>query len=121
MRHGGFPVMHTRALGHAFVFPTANVRAPVAARLRGYAALSNVEAPAPEASAAPAPAPMNPETAAAHAALEEAKRLYMTIKARLEDLTAMVGRLKADEALGQAASAVENAKAAYRDAMAKGA
>jgi phosphoglycolate phosphatase-like HAD superfamily hydrolase len=58
---------------------------------------------------APAPAP---SPSPARAALEEAKRVHRALGARYEDLVALVGRTKADIMVGQAAQAVEAAKAA---------
>ncbi len=79
------PLVHTRALGNAFLVQKSAMG----------------QAPAP----APSPSP-------ARAALEEAKRVHRALGARYEDLVALVGRTKADIMVGQAAQAVEAAKAA---------
>lgn len=65
--------------------------------------------------------PLSPEAAGALLALREAKRLYKAVKARYEDLVSLVGQLKADEIVGQAAADVESAKASYDSALARGA
>jgi hypothetical protein len=65
--------------------------------------------------------PSTPEAALAFDAFQEAKRLYKTILARYDDLVSLIGRLKADEAVGQAATNIESVKASYQDALARGA
>ncbi len=83
MRRNGIPVVNTRAMGQAFLFPARLAQA-----------------------AQPAQAP------AQSAALEEARSLHKAMGARYEDLVALLGRTKADIMVGQAAQAVEAAKAA---------
>ena len=74
------------------------------------------ESPKPEESRG-----LGPEAQAAETALREAKRLYLATKARHGDLSLFLGSIKADEALGQAAANLESAKAAFRDAVSRGA
>ena len=81
------PLVNTRALGNAFL-----VQKP---------AIGQQQPSATASSASPA-----------RAALEEAKRLHRSLGARYEDLVALVGQTKADIMVGQAAQAVEAAKAA---------
>lgn len=114
--------MNTRALGHAFLMPTGPTR--LQGNGNGYGNGNGngngngdpMRSQQPEAAKA-----LTPEAAAAFDAKREAKRLYMAVKARYEDIAALVGSLKADEILGQAAANVTNADAAYLDAVARGA
>lgn len=102
--------MHTRAFGHAFIM-TGTHGSQVMGKEQAQPKRAEVEQAKP----------LTPEAAAAFDALKDAKRLYMAIKARYEDLVLLVGRLKADEAVGQAAANAESAKASYHDALSKGA
>lgn len=74
------------------------------------------EAPKPEEARG-----LGPEAQAAETALREAKRLYLATKARHEDLSLFLGPIKADEALGQAAMNLETARAAFQNAVSRGA
>lgn len=111
MRPKGIPIMHTRALGHAFLMPPGTPPSRTMGQETVYVKREEIEQTKP----------LTPEAAAAFDAQKEAKRLYMATRARYDDLVLLVGKLKADEAVGQAATNAENAKAAYQDALSKGA